>query len=50
MSIVVLKLLDVKSEAEGRPERCPICKGETFQRWGGRLRKFRDPQVSYVMV
>ena len=50
MSIVVLKLPDVKSEAEGRPERCPSCKGETFQRWGGQLRKIRDPQVRYVMV
>jgi transposase-like protein len=50
MSIVVLKLPDVKSEAEGRPERCPSCKGETFQRWGGQLRPIRDPQVRYVMV
>lgn len=50
MSIVVLKLADVKSEAEGRPQRCPSCKGGTFQRWGGRLRKIRDPHVRYVMV
>jgi transposase len=50
MSIVVLKLPDVKSEAEGRPERCPSCKGETFQRWGGQLRQIRDPQVRYVLV
>jgi transposase-like protein len=50
MSIVVLKLPDVKSEAEGRPQRCPSCQGNTFQRWGGRLRKIRDPQVGYVMV
>jgi transposase-like protein len=50
MSIVVLKLPDVKSEAEGRPQRCPSCKGDTFQRWGGRLREIRDPRVRYVMV
>lgn len=50
MSIVMLKLPDVKSEAEGRPQRCPSCKGDTFQRWGGRLRKIRDPQVRNVMV
>lgn len=50
MSIVVLKLPDVKSEAGGRPQRCPSCKGDTFQRWGGRLREIRDPRVRYVMV
>jgi hypothetical protein len=50
MSIVVLKLPDVKSEAEGRPQRCPSCKGETFQRWGGQMRKIWDPRVRYVMV
>jgi transposase len=50
MSIVVLKLPDVKSEAEGRSERCPSCKGDTFQRWGGQLRRIRDPQVRYVLV
>lgn len=50
MSIVVLKLPDVKSEAQGRPTRCPSCKGETFQRWGGQWRKIRDPQVGYAVV
>jgi transposase-like protein len=50
MSIVVLKLSDVKSEAEGRPSLCPICKGETFQRWGGQKRKIRDPHVRCVVV
>lgn len=50
MSIVVLKLPDVKSEAEARPQRCPSCKGETFQRWGGQRREIRDSQVRYVMV
>jgi transposase-like protein len=50
MSIVVLKLPDVKSEAEARPNRCPSCKGETFQRWGGSVRRIRDPHVRYALV
>ena len=33
MSIVVLKLLDVKRVAASRPQGCPYCEGETFQRW-----------------
>jgi len=50
MSIVVLKLPDVKSETEARPNRCPSCKGETFQRWGGSVRRIRDPHVGYALV
>lgn len=50
MSIVVLKLPDVKSEAGGRPQRCPSCKGDTFQRWGGQMRQIRDPHVRCVLV
>lgn len=50
MSIVVLKLTDVKGEAEERPQRYPNCKGEIFQLWGGQLRKIRDPQVRTVTV
>lgn len=49
MSMVVWKLPEVKSEAEARPQRCPNCQGETFQRWGGRRRAIRDPQVRYGM-
>lgn len=49
MSIVVLKLPEVKEEA-GRPRRCPVCKGETFQRWGGQVKQVRDPQVKQVVV
>ena len=49
MSIVVLKLPEVKIE-NGRPSRCPSCKGETFQRWGGRRKAVRDPQVKQVLV
>jgi transposase-like protein len=50
MAIVVLKLPDVKSKAEGRPTGCPVCKGSVFQRWGGRTRQVRDPQVREVQV
>ena len=49
MTIVILKLPEVKEEAE-RPTRCPVCKGETFQRWGGQFKKLRDPQVKRVVV
>ena len=49
MSIVVLKLPEVKEEG-GRPRRCPVCKGETFQRWGGQVKQVRDPQVKQVVV
>ena len=49
MSIVVLKLPEVKTQI-GRPNRCPSCKGETFQRWGGSLKEVRDPQVKQVVV
>ena len=50
MSILVLKLPDVKVESETRPPRCPACKGEILQRWGGQVRQIRDPQVSSVQV
>ena len=49
MSIVVLKLPEVKEEA-GRPARCPVCKGETFQRWGGKWKVLRDHEVKAVRV
>lgn len=49
MSIVTLKLPEVKEEAS-RPTRCPVCKGETFQRWGGQLKQVRDPYVKEVVV
>lgn len=49
MSIVILKLPEVKEEA-GRPSRCPVCKGETFQRWGGQEKRVRDPYVKQVVV
>jgi transposase-like protein len=49
MSIIVLKLPEVKVSAE-RPRRCPICKGEILQRWGGQIRQIRDHQTKAVLV
>jgi len=49
MSIIVLKLPEVKTQAE-RPSRCPACKGEILQRWGGQIKRVRDPYVSEVLV
>ncbi|HEX9090712.1 MAG TPA: transposase [Anaerolineales bacterium] len=49
MSIVILQLPDVKAES-GRASQCPVCKGEILQRWGGRDRQVRDPQVGLVKV
>jgi transposase-like protein len=49
MSIVILKLPEVKEET-GRPTRCPVCKGETFQRWGGQVKRVRDVRVKEVVV
>ena len=50
MSIVILQLPEVKSKEEKRPEKCPYCSGETFQRWGSRVRKIKDPQIREVKV
>jgi len=50
MSIVVLKLPDVKRKREERPKRCPYCKGETFQRWGGLSKPVKDVHVRQVKV
>lgn len=50
MSIVVLKLPDVKRKTEERPKRCPYCKGETFQRWGRVNKPVKDVHVRQVKV
>ena len=42
MSIVVLKLKNVKHEREERPRKCPYCEGETFQRWGRVKKRVKD--------
>ena len=49
MSIIVLKLPEVKVFTE-RPTKCPSCGGEILQRWGGNIRKVRDPYVQEVLV
>ena len=50
MSIVRLRLPEVKVCETSRPKQCPSCKGETFQRWGGTVRRVRDPRIQEVMI
>jgi len=50
MPIVILQLPEVKENEESRPEKCPKCPGNTFQRWGGEVRKIKDPQIKEVVV
>jgi len=50
MSIVVLKLPDVKRKREARPRCCPYCKGATFQSWGKVSRRIKDTKVRTVEV
>jgi transposase-like protein len=50
MSIVTLHLPEVKAYEPSRPKRCPSCGGETFQRWGGTVRRVRDPHINEVLV
>ena len=50
MSIVVLKLPDVKRKREARPKRCCYCEGETFQRWGRVKKPVKDLRVRNVKV
>ena len=50
MSIVVLKLPDVKRKREERPRKCRYCEGETFQRWGGLKKPVKDVRVRNVKV
>jgi len=50
MSIVTLRLPEVKYSQFERPKHCPYCKGETFQRWGGVIKAVRDPHLSEVWV
>jgi hypothetical protein len=50
MTIVVLKLPDVKRRTEERPQTCPYCGGETFQRWGRVQKPVKDIRVRNVKV
>jgi len=50
MSIVVLQLPVVKRQREERPDKCPYCEGETFQRWGQVRKPVRDTEFRVVRV
>jgi DNA-directed RNA polymerase subunit RPC12/RpoP len=50
MTILVLKLPDVKREMRERPKGCPYCGGEIFQRWGQVQNPVRDTRVRKVRV
>lgn len=48
--MIVLQLQTTKRNKNNRPEKCPYCKGETFQRWGQETRKIKDPKIKSVKV
>lgn len=50
MSIVVLKLPDVKQRTAVRPRECPYCEGQTFQRWGQVNKPVKDVRVRNVKI
>jgi transposase-like protein len=50
MPIVVLQLPVVKRKNETRPEKCPYCQGETFQRWGKVRKPVRDNRYRNVQA
>jgi transposase-like protein len=50
MSIVVLKLPEVKQKKEERPHKCSYCEGETFQRWGQVNKPVKDMRVRNIKV
>jgi transposase-like protein len=50
MSIVTLRLPEVKYCQRERPRQCPYCGSETFQRWGGNSKQVRDPRLGEVWV
>jgi transposase-like protein len=50
MAIVILELPAVKRKTEGRPQQCPYCGGETFQRWGQVNKAVKDTRVKQVKV
>lgn len=50
MSIVTPQLPEVKYCQEKRPNRCPYCSRETFQRWGGSGKQVIDPRLGEVLV
>ena len=47
---IVIQLPEVQRQEKARPEKCPHCKGETFQRWGGVRKRIKDPKLRSVRV
>jgi uncharacterized protein with PIN domain len=45
-----LQLPEVKHNTSMRPERCPHCKGEIFQRWGRVRKQIKDTKVRTAQV
>jgi Transposase IS66 family len=50
MSIVVLKLQNVKRNTEERPKKCPYCERPTFQRWGQVVKPVKDVRIRSVRI
>lgn len=50
MSIVTLKLPEVKRKTKKRPKICPYCQGLTFQGWGEKIKPVRDSCYRTVKV
>jgi DNA-directed RNA polymerase subunit RPC12/RpoP len=42
MPVIVLHFDDFKAEIDARPERCPYCSGQIFQRWGSGAKPVQD--------
>ena len=50
MSIVVLKLPDVKRKSKTCSRECPYCQGVTLQLWGGKRKPVKDSRLRSVKV
>ena len=50
MAIETLKLPNAKQKTEARPEVCPYCQGETFQRRGQGRKPVKDTRAKNVKV
>ena len=48
--MIVLQLAKIERSKTDRPRKCPHCKGETFQRWGGKRRGIKDTKIRTVKV
>ena len=50
MSVVILKLPEVKIKDETRPSNCPYCQGDVFQRWGKVQKPVLDSRIQTVWI